>query len=205
MYKELYIIRHGETDLNKMGIVQGRGINSSLNETGLLQAQSFYNTYKHITFDHVYVSSLKRTKETVQGFIDDQIPYTSLADLDELAWGIWEGKPVTEESQIAFKYIAEQWQNGNYEAKFDGGESPIDVLTRLKNAMLHILSKPSEQMVLVCMHGRALRLLLCHLMNQELSEMLNYPHRNTVLYRLSYDGEKFQMIDFNSVKHLDTI
>ena len=30
--KEIYIIRHGETDFNKQGIVQGRGVNSDLNE-----------------------------------------------------------------------------------------------------------------------------------------------------------------------------
>ncbi len=33
MDKELYIIRHGETELNRLGIVQGRGVNSDLNDT----------------------------------------------------------------------------------------------------------------------------------------------------------------------------
>jgi broad specificity phosphatase PhoE len=46
MDKELYIIRHGETDLNKQGIVQGRGINSDLNDTGRAQAAAFFKMYK---------------------------------------------------------------------------------------------------------------------------------------------------------------
>ena len=40
--KEIYIIRHGETELNRLGIVQGRGVDSDLNDTGRAQAEAFY-------------------------------------------------------------------------------------------------------------------------------------------------------------------
>jgi bisphosphoglycerate-dependent phosphoglycerate mutase len=70
MDKEFYIIRHGETDLNKQGIIQGRGIDSDLNDTGRAQAAAFYAMYKDLTFDKVYTSALKRTHQTVKGFID---------------------------------------------------------------------------------------------------------------------------------------
>jgi len=43
--KTIYIIRHGETDLNRLGIVQGRGMDTSLNEKGLEQAEAFYQAY----------------------------------------------------------------------------------------------------------------------------------------------------------------
>ena len=36
--KTLYIVRHGQTDLNKQGIVQGRGMNTDLNDEGRKQA-----------------------------------------------------------------------------------------------------------------------------------------------------------------------
>ena len=36
--KTFYIIRHGETDLNRQGIIQGRGMNTDLNEKGAAQA-----------------------------------------------------------------------------------------------------------------------------------------------------------------------
>ncbi|MDP4678865.1 MAG: histidine phosphatase family protein, partial [Cyclobacteriaceae bacterium] len=36
--KKIYIIRHGQTDYNKNNMVQGRGINSSINEFGQEQA-----------------------------------------------------------------------------------------------------------------------------------------------------------------------
>ena len=73
--KTLYIIRHGQTDFNKQGIIQGRGINTDLNETGRKQGAAFFNAYKDIPFDKIYISELKRTQQTVQQFIDLGIPY----------------------------------------------------------------------------------------------------------------------------------
>ncbi len=200
--KEIYIIRHGETELNRLGIVQGRGIDADLNDTGRAQAKSFFTYYKHISFDHIYTSKLKRTHQTTQQFIDLGLPWDQLEGLDELAWGDWEGKPNTEQARHAFKEIVEQWQSGNYEARFDGGESPNDVLFRLKKAIDIIKSNVAAQCVLICMHGRAMRLLLCYLLDKPMSEMADFPHQNTTLYRLSYEDDKFSVVDFNNTDHL---
>lgn len=201
--KELYIIRHGETELNRLGIVQGRGVNTDLNDTGISQANAFFNFYKHIPFDFIYTSKLKRTHQTVQGFIDLGLPWEQLAGLDELAWGDWEGKPNTEEARQAFKEIVEKWQGGNYEAKFEGGESPNEVLYRLTEAVDVIKGNDTAKCVLVCMHGRAMRLLLCYLLDKPLAEMSDFPHQNTTLYRLSYKDHKFEVLDFNNTAHLN--
>ena len=200
--KQLYIIRHGETELNRLGIVQGRGIDSDLNDTGRAQADAFYNKYKEVGFDHIYTSKLKRTHQTVQQFIDHGLPWEQLEGLDELAWGDWEGKPNTEEARHAFKEIVAQWQGGNYEAKFEGGESPNDVLVRLTKAVDLIKSRVNEKCVLVCMHGRAMRLLLCYLLDKPMAEMGDFPHQNIALYRLSLIDNKFEVIDFNDTSHL---
>lgn len=200
--KELYIIRHGETELNRLGIVQGRGVNTDLNDTGKAQAAAFFNRYKEVPFDHIYTSALKRTHQTAQGFIDLGIQWDELDGLDELAWGDWEGKPNTEEARHAFKEIVELWQSGNYDAKFDSGESPNDVLFRLTKAVDFIKSRTDEKCVLICMHGRAMRLLLCYLLAKPMAEMGDFPHQNTTLYRLKYENDKFEVIDFNSTDHL---
>src|SRR5476649_1568964 len=100
--KTLYIVRHGQTDLNKQGIVQGRGMDTDLNDEGRKQAQQFLNAYGHVNFDKIYISTLKRTQQSIQGFIDKGIPYEKLEGLDELAWGIYEGKQSTPETKTAF-------------------------------------------------------------------------------------------------------
>ena len=202
MTKEIYIIRHGETDLNKQGIVQGRGIDSDLNDTGRAQAQAFFLHYQGVNFDKIYTSALKRTHQTVKGFIDLGLSWQKLSGLDELAWGLWEGQKSSIKSRAAFRVMMEEWQAGNYDAKFDGGESPYEVQTRLQQAIDNILSKTDEKTILICMHGRAMRLLLCLLLNKPLSEMGDFPHQNTTLYKLNYTDEKFAAIDFNNTVHL---
>ncbi|SMC95505.1 histidine phosphatase family protein [Pedobacter africanus] len=202
MDKELYIIRHGETDLNKQGIVQGRGINSDLNDTGRMQAAAFYNAYKDVHFDKIYTSKLKRTHQTVKGFIDAGVSWEQLEGLDELAWGIWEGKPNDENAICAFKGLMEQWEAGDYDAHFEGGESPNDVVKREQQALDIIKAATNEKRVLVCMHGRAMRLFLCLLTRKPISEMTEFPHQNTTLYRVELSGNQFVITEFNNTDHL---
>lgn len=201
--KTIYIIRHGETELNRQGIVQGRGINADLNDTGRMQAEAFYQRYRDITFDKIYTSTLKRTWQTVQKFIDSGLPWEQLSGLDELAWGIWEGQPNTEEAREAFREMLQAWQEGNYTAHFEGGESVQDVYERLREPKQILESRPEEQMVLLCMHGRAMRVFLCLLLNKPLSEMTEFPHQNTVLYKIGYEHGQFSVLDFNSTVHLE--
>ena len=200
--KELYIIRHGETELNRLGIVQGRGVDSDLNDTGRAQAAAFFNHYSAVAFDKIYTSALKRTHQTVRQFIELGLPWEQHEGLDELAWGLWEGQPNTEAARHAFREMVELWQGGNYEAKFEGGESPNDVSLRLQETVALIKSRTDEKRILICMHGRAMRLLLCLLLEKPLSEMGDFPHQNTTLYKMSYTDGQFAVIDFNNTDHL---
>jgi len=200
--KTLYIVRHGQTELNRQGIVQGRGMNTDLNDEGRKQAGQFFNAYKNVPFDKIYISNLKRTQQSIQQFIDLGIPYEKLEGLDEMAWGILEGTESTPESKSAFLKIIRDWVAGNLDSSFEGGESPNQVKERQEKAMEVIMSHPDEKTVLVCMHGRAMRLLLCWLTGKPLTEMETFPHQNLVLYKLTYDAADFQIIEFNNAQHL---
>ena len=59
--KELFILRHGETNQNLNGIVQGSGIDSDLNHSGFAQCAAFFEKYKHHEFDLIIASQLKRS------------------------------------------------------------------------------------------------------------------------------------------------
>jgi broad specificity phosphatase PhoE len=200
--KILYIVRHGQTELNRLGIVQGRGKDTDLNDEGRRQANQFYQAYKDVAFDKIYISALKRTQQSIQQFIDLGIPFEKLTGLDELAWGVHEGQASTPETKAAFLQIVRDWVAGNLDNKFEGGESPNEVQARQREAMDIIMSHPEEETVLICMHGRAMRLLLCLLTGKSASEAEDFPHQNLVLYKVVFDGEKFKITDFNNSEHL---
>ncbi|GAB2980991.1 histidine phosphatase family protein [Mucilaginibacter puniceus] len=203
--KTLYIVRHGQTELNRLGIVQGRGRDTDLNDEGKQQAYLFYNDYKNVPFDKIYISALRRTQQSIQPFIDLDIPYEKLSGLDELAWGIYEGQPSTPATKAAFLQLLRDWMEGKLDSKFENGESPNEVAVRQQAALDVIMSHPEEKNVLICMHGRAMRLFLCILLGKPLTEMDNYPHQNLVLYKVTFDGEKFEIADFNNALHLKSL
>lgn len=182
--------------------MQGRGMNTDLNDEGRAQAALFYEAYKQVPFDKIYISELKRTQQSIQKFIDSGIPFEKLAGLDELAWGRLEGQPSTPENKAAFLDLMRNWLDGNLDAKIEGGESPNEVKSRQQEAIKVVLSHPEEKNVLVCMHGRAMRLLMCLLTERPLTEMDSFPHQNLVLYKVTYDGQKFEIVDFNNALHL---
>ncbi|MFY0652052.1 MAG: histidine phosphatase family protein [Cyclobacteriaceae bacterium] len=200
--KKIYIIRHGQTDYNKMNMVQGRGINSSLNEHGRQQAELFYHAYKDVDFDKIYTSSLKRTQESVAGFIGDNIPFEKLKGLDEISWGDHEGQAFDPEMHQKYLKCIEQWQSGNVDAAVSGGESPNTVKARQQMAIDYILSNDNEETVLICSHGRAMRILVCWLLEKPLHEMEAFKHQNLGLYLLNYQDGKFSLVERNNVDHM---
>ena len=200
--KKIYLIRHGQTDFNRLGIVQGRGVDSSLNEIGQKQAADFYSCYQAVPFDKVYTSNLRRTMETVSGFINDGIGHHALPGLDEIHWGSKEGKPFDEKDHQEYQEVTEQWSRGNTHLRIAGGESPDQVQTRQKESLDHIMSNGHEQTVLICMHGRAIRIFLCLLLDYPLKHMNLFPHHNTGLYRITYTGSYFRLDKANCISHL---
>jgi phosphoserine phosphatase len=201
--KAIYIIRHGETEYNKKGIIQGSGIDSDLNATGILQSQLFYRAYHHINFNKIYTSKLKRTIQSVSPFREKGIPVESLDELNEINWGIFEGKAPTPDAQKAYNRIISEWQQGLLDRQIEGGESPKEINKRQKAGLLKIMSNAEEETILIAMHGRALKCFLCLLTGTPLEEMENFKHNNLCLYHLEYTKEKgFEIIVENSLDHL---
>ena len=95
MPRTIFLLRHGQTDFNVRGIVQGSGVDSSLNDTGRQQAARFFAAYGHVPFDKVYTSALRRTHESVQLFLDLGLRHEVHAGLNEISWGVREGTRIT--------------------------------------------------------------------------------------------------------------
>jgi probable phosphoglycerate mutase len=202
MIKEIFLVRHGETDYNRKMIVQGRGVNSSINETGWQQARAFYEKYKSYPFDILYTSSLTRTHQTMHPFIESGISHIATQNLDEIDWGIYEGVGDDPNLFRVYSDIMKSWRGGDLHVKIDKGESPLELATRQQYWIDEIKQSP-HQKILACSHGRSIRALLCQMTDLPLSKMDDFPHTNTCLYKLVWDKTRFEIELFNDISHLN--
>lgn len=201
--KKIYLVRHGQTDYNIKGIVQGSSIDSELNEMGNKQADAFFEAYGTIDFDRVVTSKLKRTHQSVRKFIEKGLHWDQHEGFNEISWGVFDGQKIHDDHP--YWTVLKQWNRGEVDLKIDEGESPIDVAERQKTAWEEIIDSEKDETILLCMHGRAMRILLTHLSKRPLEDMDNFGHANLGLYILESDNGKVSVTTGNITEHLKGI
>lgn len=88
---KVYLTRHGETEWNEKGIMQGWG-DSPLTELGKNQAKWLGERIRDLHIDVIYASPIGRafnTAEIIRG--DREIPLIAYDGLKEIKIGGWEG------------------------------------------------------------------------------------------------------------------
>ncbi len=155
----LYFVRHGETDWNKQGLIQGT-MEIDLNAKGVAQAQAVANALQTkqpelASFDFV-VSPQLRAQHTMRIIADAQPRnWTSIETdmrLRELAFGVWEGKPFWE---LKASPIYPADPEAHYEWRPSGGESYADGVARVDD-FLKDVTKPT----MIVAHGAIGRCLI---------------------------------------------
>lgn len=201
---QLYILRHGQTDYSLNNIVQGGGIDSNLNETGREQAQSFHRQYLHLQFDAIVSSQLQRTYQTIQPFEQTHGSIRRMPEFNELNWGILEGEVGTPAIRQIFMDINRTWDAGNTDQSVEGGESPDEAWIRLQAGMNQLVAEfPENARILLCTHGRVMRILLSGLLGRGIHEMNQYPHHNTALNLIFREASGTWKADrLNDLSHL---
>lgn len=159
----LYLIRHGETDWNLNGLIQGHR-DIALNETGLRQAQLLAGELKEITFDAVYASPLLRAYDTAKHLSDDVVTDPRLR---ELAWGIYEGVSWSEfysAEDAKLKKLEElSHQEKRHFKIHETIESYYEVYTRAKASLDDIVLNHPGQQIAVVTHGGLMKGILSEL------------------------------------------
>jgi broad specificity phosphatase PhoE len=202
--KKIYIVRHGQTDYNLKHVVQGGGIDSCLNQNGINQAHAFYESNKHINFDKIYYTGLQRTKQSVEKFLHAGIPHEAVPDLNEISWGKYEGVPMDHSENEYYLNMISRWSQGDLDHCIEGGESPNIAAKRLRRGIEHVL-KQEGQTILICMHGRAMRILLCILFNYDLKYMDLFEHQNLCCYQLTQlRHNNFRLDSFTTTPTVDS-
>ena len=129
------IMRHGETNHNALGIIQGSSDDSRLTEQGLEQARAAGITLTGLTdisIDKVFVSPLTRAQQTLemvdaaysQFFFSSLPKATVISELREIDLGSWEGRD-KQALKAAEPDAYAAWQKEPLAFEIDGGVKPI--------------------------------------------------------------------------------
>lgn len=200
--REIYLIRHGETDYNRNGIVQGSGVDAALNQRGRAQAQAFFERYGNVPFDAFLSSALQRSQQSLAPFLEASGAQLRIfPELNEISWGKYEGLTSTKDMHTDYKKLMEAWKTGDYTARIPGGESAEELAKRLAQVVAFLRNSPAKR-TLICGHGRSNACLLPLLLEQPLHQMRAYRSANTGLYRLRFDGQRFELLLHNDTSHL---
>ena len=118
----IYFIRHGQTEWNVLGLMQGQ-TDIPLNDTGRAQAKQMAKSLQGVTFDKVFCSPLSRALETCQAVVDaSQIIVDKR--IAERYFGEFEGEP-------AMLMRSRKFWNTNANQTFDRAESLFDFVARV--------------------------------------------------------------------------
>lgn len=162
---DLYIIRHGETDWNKLRKFQGQ-VDIELNERGRELARITGAALRDVKFDRIYSSPLKRAYETamlIRG--DREIPVITDDRLKEMSFGIREGesalKILADESD-PFHYFFSR--PDLYEAP-EGGESMETLCSRAADFLKDKIEAEENRYgkVMIVAHGACNKAMMCHI------------------------------------------
>ena len=147
----IYFVRHGQTEWNKIGRMQGH-IDIELNDEGKKQAQLVKEKLKDVKFDKVFSSPLKRAKETAQIIVNQEIIIDER--LIERCNGELEGK---------FKDEIKIYPNFNDPNDTRFGIEPLDDFKgRIYNFLDEISNKYKNKNILVVTHAGVCLYIRCY-------------------------------------------
>lgn len=190
---KLYLVRHGETDLNKRHVLQGQ-TDSELNAYGRELARLTAEGLKDVPFDIAFTSPLRRAKETAQIILGErQIPLKEEPRIQEIGFGdfeglcyLREGGNIPDETFLNFFEKPEEYRTP------PNGE-PLEAVIRRTGEFLNELLSVKEyadKTILVSTHGCALKAILANVRQAPLAEFWGEGvHKNCAVSILETWGE----------------
>ena len=201
----LLLVRHGESEANKLNIFAGCGIDPELTETGLIQARNYAEyAVKSYKIDAVYSSPMKRAFSTAEACADLLgLEVTVHNGLREIFGGEWEGLTIAE---IGKKYPEDfaVWVKDISHCRCTGGESVEELCERFTAALSEIAEEHEGKTVLIGTHYTPVRAIQAVAVKGSVHAMQGFDHiPNTSITEIFYDNGKWSAGKLNICDHLN--
>jgi broad specificity phosphatase PhoE len=195
--RTLFLFRHGETDWNREGRLQGH-TDTALNATGLAQAAALLERLRPHGLDAVVSSDLLRAVATARVITQAlDLPLLTDRDLRETNVGAAEGLLWAEAKARFGEELTQRW-HADEDVAFPGGESGLATRTRGLAALRRFTAAQPYRRIGVSTHGAMVRQLMKHALPPGAPPVRT---RNTALYVLSYAPETDRLTVIGGVEN----
>ncbi len=199
---KFFLVRHGETEWNKLGRFQGHE-DIKLNKRGLAQAVETANAAAGWGHSAIYSSPLIRTMQVaVEMAKVTQAPVSECPGLKELGLGDLEG--VTgEEMRLGWPEVFSAWRSSPEKVSMPNGESLFQLRARAWQSILDIEQKHSEgESVVVVSHNFAIRSIVGELLGVPLENFHRMSLSLASICTFDSDDRGRRLLSYNSTGHL---
>ena len=186
------VARHGETDWNIAGILQG-WTDVPINDQGRRQAYELVGGFSHVGFAKVYSSPLIRSRETAE-IIARSLrlePPTCYEGLMERNFGAIQGIPKSELADLN-PVLLQQILKRNPATDFEQGETMDDFADRVLDAIAGIARPNAGTRILAITHGWVMDVITRHIAGLPRTAILNMKRRNGECVWLEVRGESIR-------------
>jgi broad specificity phosphatase PhoE len=199
-WQTIFLVRHGETQWNAEGRIQGRIQHVMLNEVGIRQSQLLAKRLERERIDVVYSSPLERALQTAE--IIAELHGASIithAGITERNHGTLEGM-TKEEFKMKHPKVFLTYQKTKEMPGIKGAESLKDLKERGFATFMEIVSENPGKNILVVSHGGILRGIISAVSGMKSTE-IRQP--NCCLNIIKHDGKNYRVAAVNDVSHLE--
>ena len=197
----LYLTRHGQTEWNLEGRMQGSK-NSNLTSKGIEQAMQLGKWLEATHIDIVYSSSSGRALHTTELIVGDRnLPIVSLDELKEIHLGPWEGETFDVIKENFYEQYEAFWNTPHLLKDFPG-ETFENFKTRVVSAITKIVNENEGKDVLVVAHALVLKFILSYFENTPLEKLFDDRIiQSTSLSVVELNDNKYEIIKYGDTEH----
>lgn len=194
---DIYLIRHGETDWNKVKRLQGI-TDIPLNAYGIELAQKTAEGLKDVPVDLIFSSPLIRARKTAEIIRGDRsVPIIVTDGLKEISFGEYEGLTyLPEHYNIPRPGFRKFFDDPEHYDTPPGGESLMHLRQRTSSFVRGVMETPeyADKTILMTSHGAAIRGILSGLLKLPLKDFWSGPvHKNCGVTKIHSEEGIFQI------------
>lgn len=202
---KVILVRHGETEWNRLRRIQGGNSDTQLNQRGRKQAESLALRLKQEEIQAIYSSPLQRAQDTARAIAGyHQLPVGVEPSLKEIEVGELEGVSIAEVGKHLSQLLIRHSQ-GEELPRIPGGESLTEVQQRVWGTIQRLVSSHGDGVLVVVSHYFSILTAVCSVLNLPLSQIDRLRLNSASISILTFDEQATRLALFNDTCHLDSI